>query len=105
MKTPKPIRTGVCLPDVKHAHHIDGLINKQAETHDLGDSNFDDAEGGKTDTSLTDDEVKQHVALVRSSCNDAPVPHCTTRGAATTDLLNLLSQAFDPAVQRAHDDD
>lgn len=52
-----------------------------------------------------DNEVKWHVALVRSSCNDTPVPHCTTCGAVTTDLLNSLLQAFDPAVQRVRNDD
>ena len=74
MKTPKPTGTSVCPPDVKHAYHIDGFINERAETCDLGDSNFDDAEGGKTDASLMDDKVEWHVALVsypqtRVKCN------------------------------------
>ena len=98
MKTLKPIRTGVCPPDVKHAHHIDGIINEQAETCDLGDSNFDDTEGGKTNASLIDNEVKWCVVLVHSSHNDAPVPCHTTCDIVTTDLLNSLSQAFDLVV-------
>ncbi|KAI6015332.1 hypothetical protein F5J12DRAFT_926304 [Pisolithus orientalis] len=43
IKTPKPTGDADCPPEVKHVHHIDNLINEQAGTYDLNDSDFDDA--------------------------------------------------------------
>ncbi|KIN98831.1 hypothetical protein M404DRAFT_76447, partial [Pisolithus tinctorius Marx 270] len=42
VRTPKPTGTGVCPPEVLQAHHVDDLINEQAGTHELNDSDFED---------------------------------------------------------------
>ncbi|KIK77069.1 hypothetical protein PAXRUDRAFT_167937 [Paxillus rubicundulus Ve08.2h10] len=108
VKTTKPTGNGVCPPEIKRAHHIDSLINERAGTHDLGDSDFDDADGGRTGPSSDDDSLPQpepRVAVARSARNEAPPPCCNAHGIATTGLLNSLSNAFDPTVQRARDED
>jgi hypothetical protein len=108
VKTTKPTGNGVCPPEIKCAHHIDSLINERAGTRDLGDSDFDDADSGRTGPSSDDDSLPQpepRVAVARSARNEAPPPRRNARGTATTGLLNSLSNAFDPAVQRARDED
>ena len=108
MKTTKPTGTGVCPPEVKRAHHIDELINERAGTCELADSDFDDAGGNISWSSSGEDDPPQHpeprVAVAQSNRNEAPAPR-PNRGAAAADLLSSLSHAFDPAVQRAQDED
>jgi len=108
MKTKKPTGDGICPPEIQHSHYIDGLINERAGTCDLGDSDFNDVDGNKTEPSTDDDDMptaEPRVAVAHSSRNEAPLPRCTAREAAATELLNSLSNAFDPAVQRACDED
>ena len=108
MKTKKPTGDGICPPEIQQAHYIDGLINEWASTHNLGNSDFNDVKGDKTEP-LTDDDnipaVEPCVAVAYSSCNNVPVPWYTACGTTATELLNSLSNAFDPAVQSAHDED
>lgn len=108
MKTKKPTGDGICPPEIQQAHYIDGLINEWASTHNLGNSDFNDVKGDKTEP-LTDDDnipaVEPCVAVAYSSCNNVPVPWYTACGTAATELLNSLSNAFDSPVQRAHDED
>ncbi|KIJ10702.1 hypothetical protein PAXINDRAFT_157539 [Paxillus involutus ATCC 200175] len=77
MKTTKPTGDGVCPPEIKQAHHINSLINERAGTRDLGDSNFNDADGGRTGPSSNDNGLPQlepRVAIARSAHNEAPPP-------------------------------
>lgn len=108
MKTKKPTGDGICPPEIHQAHYIDGLINERAGTRDLGDSDFNEVEGDKMEPSTDDDDMpaaEPCVAVARSSRNEAPLPRRTACGTAATELLNSLSNAFDPAVQRARDAD
>ncbi|KIK76468.1 hypothetical protein PAXRUDRAFT_18188 [Paxillus rubicundulus Ve08.2h10] len=103
VKTTKPTGNGVCPPEIKCAHHIDSLINERVGTRDLGDSDFNDADDGRTGPSSDDDSLPQPepwVAIARLAHNEAPPPRCNARGTATTGLLNSLSNAFDPAQLR-----
>lgn len=45
------------------------------------------------------------MAVAQPSHNKAPLSWHTTHGTAAMELLNSLSNAFDPVVQRAHDAD
>lgn len=64
-------------------------------TCDLGDSDFNDAEGDITDALLSNGDhsapTELHIASVHSSHNEAPLPQHNVCGAAMTDLLNSLS--------------
>ena len=109
MKTPKPTGDGVCPPEVTHAHHIDDLINERAGTQDLNDSDFDDpnADGKSHNWSDEEDDLKpeHRTAVARSLRTEAPPTRRNARGAAAADLMTRLSTAFDPAVQRARDEE
>jgi hypothetical protein len=47
----------------------------------------------------------QHTAVTRSHRTKAPVTRCNAHTTATSDLLNRISGAFDPAVQREWDEE
>ncbi|KAJ8588986.1 hypothetical protein M405DRAFT_881852 [Rhizopogon salebrosus TDB-379] len=111
VKTTKPTGNGVCPPEVKRAHQIDGLINERAGTRDLNDTDFD-ANDDDSWTVMSDHDDPdntsppvQHTAVARSTPRtEAPAPRRNARGVAT-DLLTRLSGAFDPAAQRTRDED
>ncbi|KIK16765.1 hypothetical protein PISMIDRAFT_112790 [Pisolithus microcarpus 441] len=111
IKTPKPTGTGICPPDVLQAHHIDDLINEQVGTHEFNDSGFDDTiEADKSGASDDNDNTNTppepcHTSVAHSAHTGTPPTHCNARGAAATELMNCLSNAFDPEVQRAHDEE
>ena len=99
---------------MQQAHQIEDLINESAGTHDLNDSDFDDAGA--------DSESHSHIT-VSSDVEDDPQqtpsqPHLpkvtitkATRGQPThrsrpsVDLIHNLSQAIDPQTQRQQDAD
>jgi hypothetical protein len=79
VKTKKTTGDGVCPPEIQWAHYIDGLINERAGTRDLGDSDFNDIGGEKTEPSTDDDDMpvpaaEPCIAVACSSHNEAPVP-------------------------------
>ncbi|KAG1765103.1 hypothetical protein EDD22DRAFT_732352, partial [Suillus occidentalis] len=106
VKTTKPTGDGVCPPDVTRAHQIDALINERAGTRDLNDADFDDNHDDNDSRSVSSDpDEPQHVAVTKATRTEAPVPRRNTRGAVATELLTRLSGAFDPATQRARDNE
>ncbi|KAI6101444.1 hypothetical protein EDD16DRAFT_1716654 [Pisolithus croceorrhizus] len=110
IKTPKPTGTGVCPPKVLWAHHIDDLINEQAGTCELNDSDFDDTIeadklGASDDDNTNPPPEPCHTSVAQSACAGTPPTCHNARGAAATELMNCLSNAFDPEVQRAHDEE
>ncbi|KAG1730505.1 uncharacterized protein EDB91DRAFT_1008508, partial [Suillus paluster] len=104
VKTTKPTGDGVCPPDVMRAHHIDSLINERAGTRDLNDKEFDNNDDGSQMDSSGPDEP-QHIAVVKATRTDAPIPRRNAWGAAVSELLTRLLGAFDPSAQRAHDEE
>ena len=109
VKTPKPTGDGVCPPEVTHAHHIDDLINERAGTRYLNNSDFDDpdADGKTHNWSDKEDDLKPecHTVVARFLRTEAPPTRHNARGVAAADLMTRLSTAFDPAVQRARDEE
>ena len=109
VKTPKPTGNGVCPPEVTRAHHIDDLINERVGTRDLNNSDFDDpdADGKTHNWSDEKDDLKPECRTVvaRSLRAEAPPTRRNTCGVAAADLMTHLSTAFDPAVQRARDEE
>ncbi|KAI6114706.1 hypothetical protein EDD17DRAFT_1898938 [Pisolithus thermaeus] len=95
IKTPKPTGTGVCPPKVLWAHHIDDLINEQAA----------DKLGASDDDNTNPPPEPCHTSVAQSACAGTPPTCHNARGAAATELMNCLSNAFDPEVQRAHDEE
>ncbi|KAH7907608.1 hypothetical protein BJ138DRAFT_1129056 [Hygrophoropsis aurantiaca] len=112
VRTTKPTGDGVCPPEVDKAHFIDNLINERAGTRDLHDSDFADNTGvisvssddDDTRTNLDEGVPTHRTVVTRSTHTNAPGPFRNHRGAAGMELINKLSVAFDPEVQRARDE-
>jgi hypothetical protein len=120
VKTTKPTGNGVCPPHVERAHEIESQINERAGTRDLDDSDFDDNCSGAQQAEYIssddgdgdggdegDDEgdkapppPKKLVAHV--SRPDTAPKRRGTRGNGI-ELVQKLSEAFDPSTQRARD--
>ncbi|KAL4079768.1 hypothetical protein J3A83DRAFT_4368612 [Scleroderma citrinum] len=81
VKTPKPTGTGVCPLEVLQAHHIDDLVNEQAGTHELNDSEYDNIIeiANKPDSSDNDKNNTipecHHTAVAHSAHMDTPSTH------------------------------
>ncbi|KAF8211900.1 hypothetical protein K438DRAFT_1805553 [Mycena galopus ATCC 62051] len=113
LRTKKPTSRGTCPPEIKCAHHIEHLIHNQAGVLELSDSdNIDDVDAdaaggdaGGGDSSGDDDVVEvagpsnSHTAVARR----APSPPLCRRRMNAPDVLNTLSKAFDPQVQKHRD--
>ncbi|KAG1723304.1 uncharacterized protein EDB91DRAFT_1255695 [Suillus paluster] len=105
IKTTKPTGDGVCPPDVTRAHQIDALINERAGTRDLNDMEFDDnCDDDNTCSVSSALDEPQHVAVTKATHTEAPALRHNAHGAAV-ELLTRLSGAFDPATQRARDEE
>jgi hypothetical protein len=112
LKTTKPTGNGVCPPNVERAQEIDRLINERAGTRDLNDSDFDadldDTGDPDAPISISSDECtglppaskKLTASITRP---EAPLVR-RSRNTNGMELVQKLSQAFDPSVQRARDD-
>lgn len=112
MKTTKPTGGGVCPPHVDRAHFIEGLINERAATRDLSDADFDDMDGeddeglDQGDAALSGEDItpipiQPKVAVVRG-VKDQPPMRRNGRGNGL-ELVEKMSQAFDPAAQDLRD--
>ncbi|KAG2337596.1 hypothetical protein BDR05DRAFT_1004929 [Suillus weaverae] len=105
-KFKQPTGDGVCPPDVTRAHQIDALINERAGTCDLNDADYDNNHDDDDTHSVSPEpDEPQHVAVTKATHTKAPVPRHNARGDAAAELLTYLSGAFDPATQRAHDEE
>ncbi|KAJ7106935.1 hypothetical protein C8R44DRAFT_744811 [Mycena epipterygia] len=101
LKMKKPTGTGTCPPEVKRAHELERLINERAGTHNVSDSEFDNSDSGSSDDKIevVDDPTVTAVA------QRAPTPPLRRSKQSAPDLIHKLSQAFNPEVQRARDED
>ncbi|KAF8868093.1 hypothetical protein BD779DRAFT_1684723 [Infundibulicybe gibba] len=110
VKTTKPTGDAYCPPDVKRAHHVEQLINERAATRDLSDSEFGGPENG-VGAQDTDDDIVEipppsdsttRRAIIRRP--DPLQPRRNTR-ATGMELMSQLTNALDPNVQKARDED
>ncbi|KAJ7257277.1 hypothetical protein C8J57DRAFT_1074477 [Mycena rebaudengoi] len=106
LKMKKPTGVGTCSPNVKEAHAIESLITERAGMRELSD----DVENDSGAHSSSDDiEVFDHPsssAVHTAVARRAPTPplrHPSKKSAP--ELVNKLSMAFDPEVQRARDEE
>ncbi|KAF7365373.1 hypothetical protein MVEN_00409600 [Mycena venus] len=88
LKTKKPTGDAHCPPEIKRAHHIDGLINEKADTREISD----DSDIGHDVGDASDDSVE---IIGRS----------TVRTAIAPPRRHSSSSAFDPAVLKSRDDE
>lgn len=115
VKTTKPTGRGDIPIQVQRAHEIEDLINETAGTRDLNDSEFDDVADSESRSHIsvssdTDEEPQAtpsqppppKVAIAKSARGQAS---SSRRGGPSVDLINNLSQAFDPEAQRQRDAD
>ncbi|KAJ7092376.1 hypothetical protein B0H15DRAFT_777358 [Mycena belliarum] len=103
LKVKKPTGDAVCPPEIKRAHQIEELMNQRAGTRDLNDSDFDD----DAKNASSDDEIEIVDAPVRTAiARRVPTPPLRRNSRLNApEVLNQLSRAFDPDVQRARDDE
>ncbi|KAJ7123487.1 hypothetical protein C8R44DRAFT_783884 [Mycena epipterygia] len=106
LKMKKPTGDAHCPPEIKRAHRIENLINQQAGTRDLSDSDCDDA---AADASSNDSiEVLSTRATVHTAvARRPPTPPLRRRNPRMNapELVSKLSQAFDPEAQKSRDDE
>ncbi|KAI9453065.1 hypothetical protein HD554DRAFT_2043477 [Boletus coccyginus] len=83
------------------------LVKTSKPTGDGVDFNDTDVDGKTHNWSDEEDELKpeRRTAVARSLCSEAPPTRRNACGAAAADLMMHLSTAFDPAVQRARDEE
>ncbi|KAJ7041073.1 hypothetical protein C8F04DRAFT_1177631 [Mycena alexandri] len=106
LKHKKPTGDPHCPPEVKRAHAIEALINQRADTRELSDS----ASVGAVDDDYPSDNSVEVLgsSFVRTAvARRAPSPPLPTRRArlSAPDLVQTLSKAFDPSVQKARDNE
>ncbi|KAJ7491587.1 hypothetical protein B0H11DRAFT_2228752 [Mycena galericulata] len=107
LKTKKPTGDGHCPPEIKRVHRIEALINERAGTRELTDSDIDGgADASDDDSSI---EVLGHSTAVHTAvARRAPTPPLrrNTRNPHMNapELVNKLSQAFDPDTLKSRDD-
>ncbi|KAF7371864.1 hypothetical protein MVEN_00043400 [Mycena venus] len=101
LKTKKPTSDAHCPPEIKRAHHIEGLINEKADTREISD---DSDVGDASDDSV---EVLDRSTVHTAVACRAPTPPPPRRNSRMNapELVNKLSQAFDPAVLKSRDDE
>ncbi|KAJ6589855.1 hypothetical protein DFH09DRAFT_866320, partial [Mycena vulgaris] len=107
LKLKKPTGEGECPPEVKRAHELEALLNERAGTRDLSDSEMDNsasAAESSDDVQVVDNpSTTVHTAVAKR----APTPplHRSRKSAPRAELIDKLSRAFDPEVQKARDED
>jgi len=112
VKITKPTGSGVRPPNVAEALRIEALINERAETCHLKDGDFCDEEGEGVEVVTVEssdddsnDEASTQKVTAHISRVDATKPSRPTRGArGPMDVIEKLTQALDPAVQQARDE-
>ncbi|KAJ6542673.1 hypothetical protein B0H19DRAFT_1267904 [Mycena capillaripes] len=96
LKSKKPIRDPDCPLEVKRAHHNELKINNGIDTRELSNMDFGDDAG--SDNSI---EVLDQSTICTAVARRAPTPppRCTRMNAP--ELVNKLSQAFDPKALKS----
>ncbi|KAJ7663702.1 hypothetical protein DFH06DRAFT_1128088 [Mycena polygramma] len=97
LKTKKPTGNGQRPPEITRAHEIEAKINNRADTRELSDFDSDDGADG------SDDSIEILDRSARAPTPPLP-PRRNTRMNAP-ELVNKLSQAFDPDTLRARDEE
>ncbi|KAF7349978.1 hypothetical protein MVEN_01299000 [Mycena venus] len=103
LRKKKPTGDAHCPPNVKRAHRIERLINQKADTRELSDLEFDGiadaADTGGAGDSSDDDVVEvSPLSLTR-------LPPASRRPRTNApELVNQLSKAFDPKVEKVRED-
>ncbi|KJA19644.1 hypothetical protein HYPSUDRAFT_56502 [Hypholoma sublateritium FD-334 SS-4] len=105
-KQTKPTGTGKRPTSVTRAKAIDRLINERAATRSLNDS---DIENEPQDDVEPDEPAESspriHTATIRSNKSDSLPSRRSARASQSTELMQRLTSALDPDVQRARDED
>ncbi|KAF7340350.1 hypothetical protein MVEN_01954200 [Mycena venus] len=101
LKTKKPTGDAHCPPEIKRAHHIEGLINEKADTREISDDS--DVGDASDDSVEVLDRSTVHTAVARRA--PTPPPRRRNSRMNAPELVNKLSQAFDPAVLKSRDDE
>ncbi|KAF7371594.1 hypothetical protein MVEN_00014800 [Mycena venus] len=100
LKTKKPTGDAHCPPEIKRAHHIEGLINHRADTRELSDSEFD--EGSDSSIEVLDPPAAVRTAVARRAASP-PLRRKSRMNAP--ELVDKLSRAFDPAALQSRNDE
>ncbi|KAF7372590.1 hypothetical protein MVEN_00121800 [Mycena venus] len=100
LKTKKPTGDAHCPPEIKRAHQIESLINEKADTREISDdSDVGDGAGDASDDSV---EILDRSAMRTAVTQRAPTPPLRRKSRMNApELVNKLSQAFDPALRDA----
>ncbi|KAJ7205079.1 hypothetical protein C8J57DRAFT_1100439 [Mycena rebaudengoi] len=103
LKTKKLTGDAACPPEIKWAHQIKELINQHAGTRDLNDSDFDDdaARGVSSDEA---EVAERHPVCITVACHVPTPPLLCNSRINGLNVINQLSCAFDPNIQRQQDD-
>ncbi|KAF8142345.1 hypothetical protein K438DRAFT_1878227 [Mycena galopus ATCC 62051] len=107
LRKKKPTGRAVCPPEIKRAHHIEGLIDQRANTRVLSDSDVDvDVDGGGDPSSDEGVEVVPPASSVRTAvARRAPSPPIRRSHVNAPDLVNTISKVFDPEAQKTCETD
>ncbi|KAF8150286.1 hypothetical protein K438DRAFT_1865897 [Mycena galopus ATCC 62051] len=100
LKTKKPTSKANCPPEIKRAHHIEGLINHRADTRELSDSEFD--AGSDDNIEVLDPPAAVCTAIAHHT--PSPPLHRKSRMNAP-ELVDKLSRAFDPEALKSRNDE
>ncbi|KAJ7740213.1 hypothetical protein DFH07DRAFT_965396 [Mycena maculata] len=103
LKTKKPTGSGQCPPEIKRAHEIEAKINHRADTRELSDSDDDGANASDNSIEVLDQSAV-HTAIAQRAPTPPLPPRRNSRMNAP-ELVNKLSQAFDPDALRARDEE
>ncbi|KAJ6561938.1 hypothetical protein B0H19DRAFT_943801, partial [Mycena capillaripes] len=98
LKSKKPTGDPDCPPEVKRAHRIELKINNRIDTRELSDSDFDDDAGSDDSIEVLDQSI---ICTAFARRAPTPPPHRTRMNAP--ELVNKLSQAFDPEALKSRD--
>ncbi|KAJ7031407.1 hypothetical protein C8F04DRAFT_1363935, partial [Mycena alexandri] len=109
LKYKKPTGNPHCPGEVKRAHRIEVMINQHVDTRELSDSDLGGAANEDNDHDSSDDSIEilpSSSSTTRTAvARRAPSPPLRRARLNAPELVDKLSKAFDPAVQKARDND
>ncbi|KAJ7740473.1 hypothetical protein DFH07DRAFT_965358 [Mycena maculata] len=99
----KSLEANCSRPRSPPAHGIEAKINHHADTRELSDSDDNGANGSDNSIEVLDRSAVHTAGAQRTPTPPLP-PRCNSR-MNTPELVNKLSQAFDPDALRARDEE
>ncbi|KAF8156220.1 hypothetical protein K438DRAFT_1862467 [Mycena galopus ATCC 62051] len=107
LRKKKPTGRTACPPEIKCAHHIEGLIDQRVNTHVLSNSDIDvDVDGGGDPSSDEGVEAVPPASSVRTAvARRTPSPPIRRSRVNAPDLVNTISKVFDPEAQKTCETD